>query len=120
MRSVERNGRVCSRSSMQSTEMSNISNKTIKSETGSAWHRLRPEQGQMSSSTKLDSHFSMVLQTISESIAQNEMRLIEQDRRDAIKLQWQQVAVVVDRLLMFLFVSLTVGITLGLTLQGLI
>lgn len=71
-------------------------------------------------SDKIDSHFSMVFQTISESILHNEMRLVEQDRRDAIKLQWQQVAIVVDRLLLFLFVTLTIGVTLGLTLQGVI
>ena len=61
-----------------------------------------------------------MLQSISASIAQNEMRLVEQDRRDAVKLQWQQVAVVVDRLLLLLFVSLTIGITLGLTLSGVV
>ena len=69
---------------------------------------------------RLDAQFTKVLQSISESINQNEMRLVEQDRRDAVKLQWQQVAVVVDRLLLLLFVSLTVGITLGLTLSGVV
>ena len=67
---------------------------------------------------KLDAQFTKVLRNISESILKNEVRLAEQDRRDAIKLQWQQVAIVIDRLLLTLFVSLTLGITLGLTLKG--
>lgn len=97
--------------------MHSAPNKSIKGDAGGPWHQRQPERSQINAS-KLDTHFSMVLQTISESILQNELRLVEQDRRDAIKLQWQQVAVVVDRLLMLIFVSLTVGVTLGLTLQG--
>jgi hypothetical protein len=38
-----------------------------------------------------------------------QIRLTEQDRRDAIKLEWQQVALVLDRFLLLVFV---VGTTL--------
>lgn len=69
-------------------------------------------------SEKLDAHFTKVLKTISESIIKNEKRLVEQDKRDDIKLQWQQVALVMDRLLLTIFVTLTVGVTLGLGLQS--
>lgn len=109
-----RNGRV----PRDAPESPKIRSRNIE-DTRTPWRQIDRAQSP-SSADKLDTQFSMVLQTISESIVQNEMRLVEQDRRDAIKLQWQQVAVVVDRLLLLIFVSLTLGITLGLTMQGVV
>lgn len=102
--------------SIQSPKLHNLSNRCLLGET----ETLSEGATSPSSDSKLDYHFSMVLQSISESILTNELRLVEQDRRDAIKLQWQQVAIVADRLLMLIFVSLTLGITLGLTMQGVV
>ena len=48
-------------------------------------------------------HFVRVLNKVYQTIEKNEMRLAEQDRRDTIKLEWQQVALVIDRLVLNLF-----------------
>ncbi|XP_064647842.1 neuronal acetylcholine receptor subunit alpha-10-like isoform X2 [Lineus longissimus] len=62
--------------------------------------------------------FLRVLQKVYQTIEKNEMRLADQDRRDAIKLEWQQVALVVDRLLLTLFVGATLGVTLAILFQA--
>lgn len=41
--------------------------------------------------------FLRVLNKVYHTIERNDVRLAEQDRRDAIKLEWQQVALVIDR-----------------------
>ena len=41
--------------------------------------------------------FLRVLNKVYQTIERNDARLAEQDRRDAIKLEWQQVALVIDR-----------------------
>jgi hypothetical protein len=41
--------------------------------------------------------FIRVLNKVYTTIEKNEVRLLEQDRRDTIKLEWQQVALVIDR-----------------------
>jgi len=41
--------------------------------------------------------FLRVLNKVYQTIERNEVRLAEQDRKDAIKLEWQQVALVIDR-----------------------
>uniref|UniRef100_T1JEQ2 Uncharacterized protein n=1 Tax=Strigamia maritima TaxID=126957 RepID=T1JEQ2_STRMM len=55
-----------------------------------------------------------VLNKLYLSIERHEMRLTEQDRRDAIKLEWQQVALVLDRFLLGIFVVSTVSATFGI------
>ncbi|BFZ01344.1 hypothetical protein BsWGS_04383 [Bradybaena similaris] len=62
--------------------------------------------------------FLRVLQKVYQTIEKNEMRLEDQDRKDAIKNEWQQLALVVDRLLLLIFVVFTTGITLALILPG--
>ncbi|BFY98226.1 hypothetical protein BsWGS_01266 [Bradybaena similaris] len=62
--------------------------------------------------------FLRVLQKVYQTIEKNEMRLEDQDRKDAIKNEWQQLALVIDRLLLFLFIVFTAGITLALILPG--
>ena len=58
--------------------------------------------------------FLRVLHKVYQTIEKNEMRLAEQDRRDQIRLEWQQIALVVDRILLLLFIVLTLGVTLGI------
>lgn len=65
-----------------------------------------------------ENSFFMVLQAMNDSMNKNEARLCASENRDYIKREWQQVALVVDRLLLFIFVLMTVGVTLGLLLQG--
>lgn len=45
-----------------------------------------------------------MLHKVYQTIERNEVRLAEQDRRDYIKQEWQQLALVVDRMLMFIFI----------------
>ena len=52
-----------------------------------------------------EKQFVRVLHKVYQTIEKNEIRLAEQDRRDHIKLEWQQVALVVDRLLLWIFIS---------------
>ena len=58
-----------------------------------------------------EKQFLRVLHKVYQTIEKNEIRLAEQDRRDAIKLEWQQVALVVDRVLLYIFVAATVTVT---------
>ena len=51
-----------------------------------------------------DNQFLKVLHKVYQTIERNEVRLAEQDRRDYIKQEWQQLALVVDRMLMFIFI----------------
>ncbi|XP_050388377.1 neuronal acetylcholine receptor subunit alpha-10 [Patella vulgata] len=55
--------------------------------------------------------FMRVLQKVYQTIERNEMRLVDNDRREAIKLDWQQVAQIVDRVLLSCFVIMTMVIT---------
>ncbi|KAK3876955.1 hypothetical protein Pcinc_018292, partial [Petrolisthes cinctipes] len=59
-------------------------------------------------------HFLRVLDKVNLTIEKNEVRLAEQDRRDAIKLEWQQVALVVDRFLLWVFLLATISATFGI------
>ncbi|CAG0921526.1 unnamed protein product [Notodromas monacha] len=58
--------------------------------------------------------FLRVLNKVYSTIEKNEVRLHEQDRRDTIKLEWQQVALVIDRLLLWVFIVSTIGATFGI------
>ena len=70
------------------------------------------------SSSEFERQFMRVLQKVYQTIEKNEMRLAEQDRRDAIKVEWQQVALVVDRILLFVFIVATMAVTLGIMLHA--
>ncbi|CAG5127639.1 unnamed protein product, partial [Candidula unifasciata] len=52
-----------------------------------------------------------VLQKVYETIERNDVRTAEQDKREGIKLEWQQVAQITDRLLLTCFVCFTLTIT---------
>ena len=41
--------------------------------------------------------FIRVLNKVYTAIERNEVRLADQDRKDAIKLEWQQLALIIDR-----------------------
>jgi len=55
---------------------------------------------------------------MNETMKKGEQRIVASEHKEFIKREWQQVALVVDRLLLFLFVLVTVGVTLGLLLRG--
>ena len=68
--------------------------------------------------TRFERQFYATLRQISRTIELNELRLEEAERRDVIKSEWQEVALVVDRLLLLVFIGMTVGITLSILLRA--
>ena len=80
--------------------------------------RLRSPPAGPPAADNFERQFLKVLHKVYQTIEKNEMRLAEQDRRDAIRLEWQQVAMVVDRVLLVIFMSITLGVTAGIMLQS--
>lgn len=78
--------------------------------TGGKRHRIQ----------KLEDSTLHILTAISESIQKNELRMHDAESRDKLKREWQQMALVVDRLLLIIFIFLTVGVTAGILLQGMV
>ncbi|CAL8102703.1 unnamed protein product [Orchesella dallaii] len=55
-----------------------------------------------------------LLYRINETLEKNENRMDDQERKDLLKLEWQQAALVIDRLLLWIFVIATIGATFGI------
>lgn len=53
--------------------------------------------------------FARVFDVVERTLTRNERRQTEQDRREQVRVEWQQVAVVVDRALLVVFVGATMG-----------
>lgn len=66
---------------------------------------------QVSEVPQFEAYFSRVLQRVYQTLERNDIRLAEQDQRDGIKLEWQQVAQITDRLMLICFVCFTLTIT---------
>uniref|UniRef100_A0A914W783 Uncharacterized protein n=1 Tax=Plectus sambesii TaxID=2011161 RepID=A0A914W783_9BILA len=66
---------------------------------------------------EFEMQFLRVLNRVHGAIERNEIRLNEGDRRDAIKLEWQQVALVLDRFLLLIFVVGTAVISFAILHQ---
>lgn len=58
--------------------------------------------------------FLKVLEKVYQTIERNEIRTTEQDRRDKIKSEWQHVALIIDRFLLWVFIISTLGTTFGI------
>lgn len=65
-----------------------------------------------------EKQFLKVLQKVYHTIERNEIRLAEQDRKETIKIEWQQLALVFDRLFLFAFIILTTVVTVCILFQG--
>ncbi len=74
--------------------------------------------GSSSSSDGFERQFLRVLQKVYQTIEKNEIRLGEQDRRDVIRLEWHQLALIIDRLLLLVFIVTTLAITCGILLHA--
>lgn len=79
--------------------------------------KLNPSASASASET-FERQFMRVLQKVYQTIERNEMRLAEQDRRDLIKQEWQQLALIIDRVLLLVFLGLTITVTLTVFFQG--
>ncbi|CAH1788434.1 unnamed protein product [Owenia fusiformis] len=79
-------------------------------------HRIRSPAapGSPGGKDNFERQFLRVLQKVNQTIEKNEIRLSDQDRRDAIKLEWQQLALVTDRVLLYIFVIVTLSVTMGI------
>ncbi|XP_067936865.1 neuronal acetylcholine receptor subunit alpha-10-like [Watersipora subatra] len=67
---------------------------------------------------EFEKNFALVLKSMGDTMRKSEERIATSEYREYIKREWQQVALVVDRLLLFVFVLLTIGVTMGLLLRG--
>jgi len=90
-----------------------ISSTDIPSENGGVSPRFARRLN-VGNSDACERQFMRVLHKVNWTIERNEMRLADQDRRDYIKQEWQQVALVIDRMLMLCFTVLLTTITLSL------
>ena len=68
--------------------------------------------------THVERQFLQTLTKVQQTMEKNEFRLAEQDRRDVIKSEWQQVALVVDRVLLLAFMVTTLSITMAILLHA--
>lgn len=59
-----------------------------------------------------EQQFMNVLKKVYQTIERNEIRQQEQDRKDILKQEWQQLALVIDRLLLLVFILVTITVTL--------
>ncbi|GMR41039.1 hypothetical protein PMAYCL1PPCAC_11234, partial [Pristionchus mayeri] len=64
-----------------------------------------------------ETEFLKVMRNVHATIERNEMRQVERDRRDATKLEWEQVAMVLDRFLLVVFVVATTTVTFVILYQ---
>lgn len=74
--------------------------------------KLRTGGATPTSADNAEQQFMKVLQKVYQTIERNEIRLQENDRKDIIKQEWQQLALVIDRLLLFVFILVTITVTL--------
>ncbi|CAL1289880.1 unnamed protein product [Larinioides sclopetarius] len=58
--------------------------------------------------------FLKVLEKVYQTIERNEIRTTEQDRKDKIRSEWQHVALIIDRFLLWVFIISTLGTTFGI------
>ncbi|KAH7731108.1 CBN-ACR-21 protein [Aphelenchoides avenae] len=86
-------------------------------------NRSRAQHGETSTVTDrqdedmFENEFLRVLCKVHAIIERNEMRLAEKDRRNAARLEWHQVALVLDRFLFFSFVAITAFTSFGIIYQ---
>ncbi|XP_018024328.1 neuronal acetylcholine receptor subunit alpha-10 [Hyalella azteca] len=66
-----------------------------------------PIMGTSAEMTEFEQQFLRVLRKVQQTIDKNETRLSDQDRREAIKDEWQRVSMVLDRALLLCFVLAT-------------
>ncbi|GAB6027786.1 Cholinergic receptor, nicotinic, alpha [Chamberlinius hualienensis] len=78
-------------------------------------HRLlQPHTALHSPLDPYDKHLLRILNRLYQTLDKYDIRIAEQDRKEAIKLEWQQIALVCDRFLLWVFIIATVGATFGI------
>ncbi|KAL4222212.1 acetylcholine-gated cation-selective channel [Mactra antiquata] len=77
-----------------------------------------PEKETTSGTENFEQFFTRVLTKVNSSIEMNEKRIEENDEREKIKLEWQHVARVIDRILLTIFVVVTLTTTCAIMFQA--
>ncbi|XP_072162548.1 neuronal acetylcholine receptor subunit alpha-9 isoform X2 [Bemisia tabaci] len=82
-------------------------------------HSAQPAETNATStgSRSFETQFMRMLQRVNVTVEQNELRLLDQERREQTELEWKQVALVMDRLLLWIFIILT-AISTTVILRG--
>lgn len=75
-------------------------------------NRLRVGAASPTSVDNAELQFLKVLKKVYQTIDRNEARIQEQDRKDILKQEWQQLAFVLDRMLLLIFILVSVTVTL--------
>lgn len=68
--------------------------------------------------SSFEQYFLKVLAKVNATIELNEQRLAKQDAREKVKLEWQHVARIIDRVLLTIFVVVTLTTTLAIMFQA--
>lgn len=67
---------------------------------------------------RFQKQFLRLVQKVCDAVERNEMRLERLDEKEVLKLEWNLVAVIVDRLLLWIFVIVTLAVTFGVTFNS--
>jgi len=67
--------------------------------------------------SNFEQYFLKVLGKVNSAIELNEQRISEDNAREKIKLEWQHVARIIDRVLLTIFVVVTLTTTLAVLVQ---
>jgi len=92
----------------------------VAADTGdAACHQRRPSRRETSTDDVLGARHDQLQQQFHETLLRvermmrwNDARSAERDRQTIVRVEWQLVATVVDRILLVIFVATTVGVTL--------
>ena len=71
-----------------------------------------------SSHPHLEMEFVRTMQAFYRSLESSERRLAEKERMEAIRVEWQHVALVADRLLLVVFIAITIAVTMAVLLHA--
>jgi len=61
---------------------------------------------------QLEQQFHRTLLRVERMMRSNDARAAERDRQTSVRVEWQLVATVVDRVLLVIFIATTVGVTI--------
>lgn len=65
-------------------------------------------------SDKSHKQFLKLIHKVYETVERNEIRLERLDEKEIMKLEWNLVALIVDRLFLWMFIVITLGVTFGI------
>ncbi len=91
---------------------------TVRDATASTTHTVRDATTDSAASDKFQKQFLKLMSKVYETIERNEIRLKRLDEREMLKLEWNLVAVIIDRLFLWLFIITTLAVTFGIIFKS--